>query len=118
MAVCWLSARACSLLRSSLPEDRPCDCAAAAREYILLLGQLEDQMGVTNRLRWAAVFALSCALPAIAHHSFSAEFDASKTVTLRGIISKVDCVNPHSWIYLDVKGGTDGHTKHRGPPVP
>ena len=63
-------------------------------------------MGATNRLGWAAVTALSCALPVIAHHSFSAEFDASKTVTLRGIISKVDWVNPHIWVYLDVKDDT------------
>jgi hypothetical protein len=60
-------------------------------------------MGATNRLGWAAVAALSCALPVVAHHAFSAEFDASKTVTLRGVISKVDWVNPHIWVYLDVK---------------
>jgi hypothetical protein len=66
-------------------------------------------MGATNRLRWAAVVALSCALPAIAHHSFSAEFDAGKTMTLRGVISKVDWVNPHIWVYVDVKGD-DGKT--------
>ncbi len=60
-------------------------------------------MGATNRLRWAAVAALACALPVIAHHSFSAEFDSGKTVTLRGTISKVDWVNPHIFVYLDVK---------------
>ena len=52
-------------------------------------------MGATNRLGWAAVAALACALPVIAHHSFSAEFESAKTVTLRGTISKVDWVNPH-----------------------
>jgi hypothetical protein len=56
-----------------------------------------------NRLGWAAAAVLWCALPAIAHHSFAAEFDASKTVTLRGTISKVDWVNPHIWVYVDVK---------------
>jgi Family of unknown function (DUF6152) len=60
-------------------------------------------MAATNRLRWAAVAALLCALPAIAHHSFSAEFDSGKTVTLRGVVSKVDWVNPHIFVYLDVK---------------
>ena len=60
-------------------------------------------MGSTNRLRWAAVAALSCALPLIAHHSFSAEFDSGKTVTLHGTISRVDWVNPHIFVYLDVK---------------
>ena len=60
-------------------------------------------MGATNRLRWAAVAAFACALPVFAHHSFSAEFDAGKTVTLRGTISKVDWINPHIFVYLDVK---------------
>jgi Family of unknown function (DUF6152) len=60
-------------------------------------------MGATNRLRWAAVAALSCSLPVTAHHSFSAEFDSGKTVTLRGIVSRVDWVNPHIFVYLDVK---------------
>src|SRR5687767_10251045 len=41
---------------------------------------------------------------ALAHHAFSAEFDADKPVELRGTVSKVEWVNPHSWIYLDVKG--------------
>ena len=60
-------------------------------------------MGATNRLQWAAVAALACALPVIAHHSFSAEFDSGKTVTLRGVVSKVDWINPHIFVYLDVK---------------
>jgi hypothetical protein len=60
-------------------------------------------MRVRNRLQWAAAAALLFALPAIAHHSFSAEFDASKTVTLHGVVSKVDWINPHIFVYLDVK---------------
>jgi Family of unknown function (DUF6152) len=60
-------------------------------------------MGATNRLRWAALAVLSCALPVVAHHSFAAEFDSSKTVTLRGVVSKVDWINPHIFIYVDVK---------------
>jgi hypothetical protein len=60
-------------------------------------------MGTINRLRWAAVSALLCALPAMAHHSFAAEFDGGKTVTLHGVISKVDWINPHIFVYLDVK---------------
>lgn len=43
------------------------------------------------------------ALPLAAHHSVSAEFDASKVVTLKGVVSKVDWVNPHIFIYFDVK---------------
>src|SRR5580765_4547879 len=60
-------------------------------------------MGALNRLRWAAVPVPACALPPNAPHFFGAEFDAGKTVTLRGTISKVDWVNPHIFVYLDVK---------------
>jgi hypothetical protein len=57
----------------------------------------------TSQLAWAVPAALLCALPLLAHHSFSAEFDAGKTVTLRGVISKVEWINPHIFIYVDVK---------------
>jgi hypothetical protein len=40
---------------------------------------------------------------AIAHHSFAAEFDAAKAVTIRGNVTKVDWGNPHVWVYLNVK---------------
>ena len=38
-----------------------------------------------------------------AHHSFAAEFDGNKVITLRGTVTKVDWRSPHIWIYLDVK---------------
>lgn len=47
-------------------------------------------------------FALA-AVPLLAHHSFSAEFDATKSITLKGVVTKVDWANPHVYFYIDVK---------------
>jgi hypothetical protein len=44
------------------------------------------------------------AVPLSAHHAFSAEFDASKPVKLRGTVTKMEWINPHSWIHIAVKG--------------
>ena len=46
---------------------------------------------------------LACALPLAAHHAVTAEFDPGKTITLKGVISKVEWINPHIFIYVDVK---------------
>ena len=51
----------------------------------------------------ALLVALS-ARPVTAHHSFAAEFDATKPVTLKGTLSKAEWANPHSRMYIDVKG--------------
>ena len=43
-------------------------------------------------------------LPMLAHHSFAAEFDITKPVKLQGTVIKMEWINPHAWIHVDVKG--------------
>ena len=40
----------------------------------------------------------------LAHHSFAAEFDAKRPVKFRGVVTKMEWINPHAWIHVDVKG--------------
>jgi len=47
---------------------------------------------------------LLTATPAPAHHAFGSEFDVGKPISLRGVVSVMEWVNPHSWIHIDVKG--------------
>ena len=60
---------------------------------------------VTCLLLWAA--------PVIAHHAFATEFDANKPVTKKGIVTKVDWMNPHVWFYLNIKN-EDGKMENWG----
>ena len=57
------------------------------------------------RLAAVAVFAglLSSVLPAWPHHAFGAEFDAKRPVKLRGVVTKMEWINPHAWMHIDAK---------------
>jgi hypothetical protein len=64
-------------------------------------------------LLWGAAIALAAVTPALAHHSFAAEFDSDKPVTVKGVITSVRLENPHSWFFLDVTGA-DGKVEKWG----
>ena len=52
---------------------------------------------------WTALAGVLLAATAQAHHSFAAEFDIKRPLRLRGIVTKMEWINPHSWIHIDVK---------------
>jgi len=75
-------------------------------------------MRVKHAVLVAGIGLLAASLPLIAHHSFAAEFDSAKTVTLQGVVTKLDWMNPHIWVYLDSKddSGAVAHWQCEGAP--
>jgi hypothetical protein len=75
------------------------------------------------RLRAFAILGVTgvllAAAPLLAHHSFAAEYDAKKPIELKGVITKVDWMNPHVYFYIDVKddsGKISNWAFEMGPP--
>ncbi len=75
-----------------------------------------------DRNRWVlglATALLGASLPAGAHHSFAAIFDSAKPVKVTGTVTRIEWMNPHTWIYLDVKkddGGAEAWAFELGSP--
>src|SRR5215831_20749801 len=71
-----------------------------------------------NRLAIVGVLLLGLVRSVSTHHSFAAEFDANKPITLEGVMTKLEWANPHIWMYLDVKDehGVQAWQCEGGPP--
>jgi len=65
-------------------------------------------MRQTHIVLMTAVALFILALPVSAHHSFSSEFDANKKISIDGVISKVELINPHGYVHVDVKDPKTG----------
>ncbi len=59
-----------------------------------------------NVLCGLAIVLGAAVVPAVAHHSFAAEYDSAKPITLTGTVTKVEWMNPHARFYIDVKDQT------------
>lgn len=60
------------------------------------------------KLGFAGLALALAAMPLVAHHSMRAEYDLSKVVTMQGVVTKIEWMNPHARVYLDVKGAAGG----------
>jgi len=69
---------------------------------------MKNKMLVTCLL--GAAFLMAAA-PAWAHHAFAAEFDANRSVKLRGTVTRMEWINPHAWIHINVKDADGKETE-------
>jgi hypothetical protein len=97
------------------------------RSFDAILGGIQREGAVKLRFAFfSSILPLVMAVPLIAHHSFSAEYDETKPVNVTGVVKKVEWQNPHIWFYVDVKdangkittwgfsGGPPGMLQRRG----
>lgn len=61
---------------------------------------------------WVAAVFAAATTPASSHHAFAAGFDINRPITLTGTLTQIRWVNPHSWIYVDVRDPQSGKTTH------
>jgi hypothetical protein len=64
---------------------------------------MKTEGGIAGAMLVASLSLVLTSSPVRAHHAFSAEFDANQPITLRGTVARVEWINPHSWIHVDVK---------------
>jgi hypothetical protein len=67
----------------------------------------------------AGLSVVTAAVPVLGHHAFAAEFDATRPIKLRGTVTKMEWINPHTWIHIDVKkpnGKVERWMIEGGPP--
>jgi Family of unknown function (DUF6152) len=81
------------------------------------ISQFQSRSATTSRNALVVLVAvlglIVTSVPVVAHHSFAAEFDASKPLKLTGRVTKLEWTNPHTWFFVDVKG-EDGKVTNWG----
>ena len=72
-----------------------------------------------NRVGLVLIVLIAMVAPLLAHHSFDAEYDSKKIITITGYVTKLDWVNPHAYVFVDAKdesGNVESYKVEMGPP--